>query len=332
MNVVVIGSGSWGTALAIKSALAGNTTTIYCRRPEFGKQLAIDHENKEYLPGVILPDSLQFSSDLEACIRNAQIVLMVTPSVHVRTSLEAIQPYAHKEQSYVLCSKGVERTTGKLLTTVMSEILGSVGCNLAVLTGPNHAEEVARNLPAAAVLSTENLDVAIKLQNALHSQNFRIYSSTDLIGVELAGATKNIIALAAGIVDGLALGDNCKAMLLTRGLHEMTRFGVALGAKKETYAGLAGMGDLIATCMSGHSRNRSAGQQLADGRTMDDIMQHTNMVVEGFFATDIIHKMAEEHDIEMPITAALHDVLHQKITPAAALEELMGRNSKIEVS
>ena len=157
MNVVVIGSGSWGTALAIKSVLAGNTTTIFCRRPEFADKLAKDLENKDYLPGVKLPEELQYSSDLEACISNAEVVLMVTPSVHVRTSLEAIKPYAHKNQAYILCSKGVERTSGKLLTTVMKEVLGSVGCNLAVLSGPNHAEEIGRNLPAASVLSTENL-------------------------------------------------------------------------------------------------------------------------------------------------------------------------------
>ena len=332
MNVVVVGSGSWGTALAIKSVLAGNTTTLYCRRPEFADQLANDLENKEYLPGVTLPNELVYSSDLATCIKGADIILMVTPSVHVRTSLESIKPYAHKEQSYILCSKGVERTTGKLLTTVMREVLGTVGCNLAVLSGPNHAEEIGRDLPAASVLSTENLDVATMLQKALCSQNFRIYANTDITGVELAGATKNIIALAAGIVDGLKLGDNCKALLLTRGLHEMTRFGVALGAQKETYAGLAGMGDLIATCMSPHGRNRAAGQQLADGKTMDYIINHTNMVVEGFFATDIIYKMACEHQIEMPITKALYEVLYEEKSPALALSELMGRDIKIEVS
>lgn len=332
MNVVVVGSGSWGTALAIKSVLAGNTTTLYCRRPEFAKQLAEDLENKEYLPGVTLPKELLYSSDLSTCIKEADIVLMVTPSVHVRTSLESLKPYAHKEQSYILCSKGVERTTGKLLTTVMREVLDPVGCHLAVLSGPNHAEEIGRDLPAASVLSTENLEVATMLQKTLCSQNFRIYANTDITGVELAGATKNIIALAAGIVDGLKLGDNCKALLLTRGLHEMTRFGVALGAQKETYAGLAGMGDLIATCMSSHGRNRAAGQQLANGKTMDYIINHTNMVVEGFFATDIVYKMACEHHIDMPITKALYEVLYEEKSPALALAELMGRDIKIEVS
>ena len=288
MNVVVVGSGSWGTALAIKSVLAGNTTTLYCRRPEFADQLAKDLENKEYLPGVTLPNELVYSSDLATCIKGADIILMVTPSVHVRTSLESIKPYAHKEQSYILCSKGVERTTGKLLTTVMREVLGAVGCNLAVLSGPNHAEEIGRDLPAASVLSTEDLDVATMLQKALCSQNFRIYANTDIT--------------------------------------------VALGAQKETYAGLAGMGDLIATCMSPHGRNRAAGQQLADGKTMDYIINHTNMVVEGFFATDIIYKMACEHHIEMPITKALYEVLYEEKSPALALAELMGRDIKIEVS
>lgn len=193
MNVVVVGSGSWGTALAIKSVLAGNTTTLYCRRPEFADQLAKDLENKEYLPGVTLPNELVYSSDLATCIKGADIILMVTPSVHVRTSLESIRPYAHKEQSYILCSKGVERTTGKLLTTVMREVLGTVGCNLAVLSGPNHAEEIGRDLPAASVLSTEDLDVATMLQKALCSQNFRIYANTDITGVELAGLQRILL-------------------------------------------------------------------------------------------------------------------------------------------
>lgn len=332
MNVAIIGSGSWGTALAIKSVVAGNDTTLYCRRSELADLLSNCRENTEYLPGVDLPEALHFTSDLVSTIQRAQIVLIVTPSVHVRSVLKNIRPCVHKEQIFVLCSKGVERETGKLLTTVMTEELAGTGCHIAVLTGPNHAEEVGRNLPAAAVVGTKSDSVAQKVQQALHSKEFRIYTSYDFIGVELAGATKNIIALAAGIVDGLSLGDNCKALLLTRGLHEMTRFGVALGAQKETYAGLAGMGDLIATCMSQHSRNRAAGQALADGKSMDYIMNHTNMVVEGFFATAIVRNMAIEHGVDMPITQALYEVLYENKAPKLALQELMSRNSKIEVS
>lgn len=332
MKVCVIGSGSWGTALAIKSNLAGNDTSLYCRRPEMVEDILNHNENRQYLPGVTLPNTLTVSNDLKSSIIDANLILMVTPSIHVRSALASVKPYVNKEQIFVLCSKGVERTTGKLLTTVMMEELQDVGCELAVLSGPNHAEEIGRNLPAAAVVGTHDLRVAAKVQEALHSQEFRIYTSDDIVGIELAGATKNIIALAAGIVDGLGLGDNCKALLLTRGLHEMTRFGVALGARKETYAGLAGMGDLIATCMSQHSRNRSAGQQLADGKSMDYIMNHTNMVVEGFFATSIIRTMAQKHGVDMPITESLYEVLYEQKSPKLALQELMSRNSKIELS
>ena len=232
MKVCIVGSGSWGTALAIKSVVAGNDTTLYCRRSEFKDELIKYRENKSYLAGVILPDELIISSDLQTSIEQADIVLIVTPSIHVRTALQNLKRYAHKDQIYVLCSKGVERESGKLLTTVMKEELSSVGCHLTVLSGPNHAEEIGRNLPAAAVVGTTSMDIGKKVQQALHSKEFRIYTSDDYIGVELAGATKNVIALAAGIVDGLSLGDNCKALLLTRGLHEMTRFGLALGARK----------------------------------------------------------------------------------------------------
>ncbi|WP_295994822.1 NAD(P)H-dependent glycerol-3-phosphate dehydrogenase [uncultured Veillonella sp.] len=332
MKVCIIGSGSWGTALAIKSVVAGNDTTLYCRRSEFKDELIKYRENKSYLAGVTLPEELIISSDLKSSVKQADMILIVTPSIHVRTALQNLKEYAHKDQIYVLCSKGVERESGKLLTTVMKEELYSIGCHLTVLSGPNHAEEIGRNLPAAAVVGTTSMEIGKKVQQALHSKEFRIYTSDDYVGVELAGATKNVIALAAGIVDGLSLGDNCKALLLTRGLHEMTRFGLALGARKETYAGLAGMGDLIATCMSLYSRNRAAGQQLAAGKTMDYIMNHTNMVVEGFFATSIIRDMAIKHHVEMPITQSLYEVLYEEKSPQLALQELMGRGSKNEVS
>lgn len=332
MNISVIGSGSWGTALAMKAVAAGNKTTLYCRRPELAKFLEETGENKDYLPGVRLPEALTISADLTYAIESADIVLLVTPSIHVRNTLQSIKDFVKKNQIFVLCSKGVEQSTGKLLTTVVEEELRGKGTHLVALSGPNHAEEIARNLPAAAVIGAEAIDIAEKVQQALHCQEFRIYTTDDIVGVELGGATKNIIALAAGIVDGLSLGDNSKALLLTRGLHEMTRFGVALGAKKETYSGLAGMGDLIATCMSPYSRNRKAGESLAKGHSMDYIMNHTKMVVEGFFATRIVRNIALERNLDMPITQALYEVLYEEKSPTLAIQELMSRNSKIEVS
>lgn len=329
MKVAIIGSGSWGTALSIKSVEAGNDTYLYCRRPEFADVLTKRRENTEYLPGVMLPTALSITSFSEEALRDVQIVLLVTPSVYVRTTLQSIKKQIPKNAILVLCSKGIDRSSGTLLLKVIEEELGD-DCHLAILSGPNHAEEIGRGLPAATVVAAKDMTIAKQVQGALNSSNFRVYVNDDYIGLELAAATKNIIALAAGIVDELQLGDNTKATLLTRGLYEMTKFGVAFGAKKETYAGLAGIGDLIATCMSQHSRNRAAGQQLAMGQTMTDIMGQTNMVVEGFYAVEIVHRMAMEHDVDMPITQALYDILYNHKTPLDALAELMQREMKVE--
>ncbi|KGF47473.1 glycerol-3-phosphate dehydrogenase [Veillonella montpellierensis DNF00314] len=329
MKVAIIGSGSWGTALSIKSVEAGNDTYLYCRRPEFANLLTNRRENTEYLPGVMLPTALSITSSSEEALRDVQIVLLVTPSVYVRTTLQSIKKQIPKHAVLVLCSKGIDRSSGTLLLKVIEEELGD-DCHLAILSGPNHAEEIGRGLPAATVVAAKDMTIAKQVQGALNSSNFRVYVNDDYIGLELAAATKNIIALAAGIVDELQLGDNTKATLLTRGLYEMTKFGVAFGAKKETYAGLAGIGDLIATCMSQHSRNRAAGQQLAMGQSMTDIMGQTNMVVEGFYAVEIVHRMAMEHDVDMPITQALYDILYNHKTPLEALAELMQREMKVE--
>lgn len=329
MKVAIIGSGSWGTALSIKSVEAGNDTYLYCRRPEFADVLTKRRENTEYLPGVMLPAALSITSSSEEALRNVQIVLLVTPSVYVRTTLQSIKKQIPKNAILVLCSKGIDRSSGTLLLKVIEEELGD-DCHLAILSGPNHAEEIGRGLPAATVVAAKDMTIAKQVQGALNSSNFRVYVNDDYIGLELAAATKNIIALAAGIVDELQLGDNTKATLLTRGLYEMTKFGVAFGAKKETYAGLAGIGDLIATCMSQHSRNRAAGQQLAMGQSMTDIIGQTNMVVEGFYAVEIVHRMAMEHDVDMPITQALYDILYNHKTPLDALAELMQREMKVE--
>lgn len=329
MKVAIIGSGSWGTALSIKSVEAGNDTYLYCRRPEFANLLTNRRENTEYLPGVMLPTALSITSSSEEALRDVQIVLLVTPSVYVRTTLQSIKKQIPKHAVLVLCSKGIDRSSGTLLLKVIEEELGD-DCHLAILSGPNHAEEIGRGLPAATVVAAKDMTIAKQVQGALNSSNFRVYVNDDYIGLELAAATKNIIALAAGIVDELQLGDNTKATLLTRGLYEMTKFGVAFGAKKETYAGLAGIGDLIATCMSQHSRNRAAGQQLAMGQSMIDIMGQTNMVVEGFYAVEIVHRMAMEHDVDMPITQALYDILYNHKTPLEALAELMQREMKVE--
>ena len=331
MKIGIIGSGSWGTALACKSAQAGNEAWLYCRREEQAERLKADRENKEYLSGVSLPDNLNISHELAKAAGKSNIILIVTPSIYVRDTLVNLKPYVTADTTVVICSKGIERQTGKRLSEVANEEIGGITQKLAILSGPNHAEEIGRDLPATTVVAAKSLATAEEVQKALSTGNFRVYVNEDMMGVELAATTKNIIALAAGIADGMALGDNCKSALLTRGLHEMTKFGVAMGARRETYAGLAGMGDLIATCMSRHSRNRAAGQKLAAGETMDYIINHSNMVVEGFFAVKTVYEIAKAKTLDLPITSALYEVLYHQKAPQTALMELMGRNLKDEM-
>ena len=330
MKIAVIGSGSWGTALALKAIEAGHRVTMYCRTEEKANYLR-EYRSNPYLPEVVLPLSLEFQHSYELTLKEADVVLMVTPSSYVRSTLQELKAYLQPTMVIVGCSKGLETDSEKRLSQVIEEEVQGLVKATAILSGPNHAEEVGRNLPAATVVASHNEEAICLLQQALGGPTFRVYGNTDVIGVELGGATKNVIALAAGIAHGMKLGDNLLAALLTRGLHEMTKFGVAMGAKAETYAGLSGMGDLIATCMSPHSRNRRAGQKLADGETMKDIINRSQMVVEGFFAVRIIYDLAKAKGIDMPITNALYDVLYNQVPPAEVLMQLMMRDVKQEV-
>lgn len=330
MKIAVIGSGSWGTALALKGIEAGHQVTMYCRTEEKANYLR-EYRINPYLPEVVLPNSLEFQHSYEATLTDAEVVLLVTPSSYVRSTLQELKQHLQPSMIIVGCSKGLEKNSEKRLSLVIEEEVQGLVKATAILSGPNHAEEVGRNLPAATVVASQHEGAICTLQKALGGPSFRVYGNTDIIGVELGGATKNIIALAAGIAHGMQLGDNLLAALLTRGLHEMTKFGVAMGAKAETYAGLSGMGDLIATCMSPHSRNRRAGQKLADGETMEDIINHSQMVVEGFFTVRIIYDLAKAKGIDMPITNALYEVLYHQVPPAEVLMQLMMRDVKQEV-
>lgn len=330
MNIAVIGSGSWGTALALKGVAAGHNVTMYCRTEEKANYLR-EYRRNPYLPEVELPSELSFSHSYEQTLDRAEVVLLVTPSSYVRSTLQDIRAYMTEDMVVVGCSKGLEKETEKRLSLVIDEEIGTLVQATAILSGPNHAEEVGRNLPAATVVASTSEEAIHRVQQALGSSSFRVYGNTDVVGVELGGATKNVIALAAGIAHGMQLGDNLLAALLTRGLHEMTKFGVAMGAQAETYAGLSGMGDLIATCMSPHSRNRRAGQKLADGETMEEIIEKSQMVVEGFFAVRIVYDLAKAKGVDMPITNALYEVLYHQVPPAEVLLRLMNRDVKQEV-
>ena len=330
MNIAVIGSGSWGTALALKGVAVGHNVTMYCRTEEKANYLR-EYRRNPYLPDVELPSELSFSHSYEQTLDRAEVVLLVTPSSYVRSTLQDIRAYMTEDMVVVGCSKGLEKETEKRLSLVIDEEIGTLVQATAILSGPNHAEEVGRNLPAATVVASTSEEAIHRVQQALGSSSFRVYGNTDVVGVELGGATKNVIALAAGIAHGMQLGDNLLAALLTRGLHEMTKFGVAMGAQAETYAGLSGMGDLIATCMSPHSRNRRAGQKLADGETMEEIIEKSQMVVEGFFAVRIVYDLAKAKGVDMPITNALYEVLYHQVPPAEVLLRLMNRDVKQEV-
>ena len=330
MKIAVIGSGSWGTALALKGVAAGHDVMMYCRTEEKANYLR-EYRRNPYLPEVELPSELSFSHAYEQTLAQVEVVLLVTPSSYVRSTLQDIRTYMTEDMVVVGCSKGLEKETEKRLSLVIDEEIGALVKATAILSGPNHAEEVGRNLPAATVVASASEEAIHRVQRALGSSSFRVYGNTDVVGVELGGATKNVIALAAGIAHGMQLGDNLLAALLTRGLHEMTKFGVAMGAQAETYAGLSGMGDLIATCMSPHSRNRRAGQKLADGETMEEIIEKSQMVVEGFFAVRIVYDLAKAKGVDMPITNALYEVLYHQVPPAEVLLRLMNRDVKQEV-
>lgn len=330
MKVAIIGSGSWGTALALKAQAAGNDVYLYCRTEEVRQDIINNGINSEFLPGISIPSDIHAESDLNTVMQKADIVLLVTPSQFVRDTAKAIMPWVTKDMIIICCSKGMERNSGKLLTTALQEEIGHITGHIGVLSGPNHAEEVGANYPAATVVAFSELGIAKTVQQALSSETFRVYSHDDIVGVQLAGATKNIIAIAAGIAAELQLGDNLISALLTRGLSEMQRFGIHAGAKSETYYGLAGMGDLIATCMSRHSRNRSAGVKLAQGYTKNDIVNETRMVIEGFVAVEIVRLEAKRANLELPITESLYEVMQGRLSAREALTGLMTRTPKIE--
>ena len=330
MKIAVIGAGSWGTALAIKACEGNNETILYNRDLGAADYMTRYRHNPSYLKDVNIPDALRITDSYEEALRGAEGVLIVTPSQFVRDAAHAIKPFIAEETMVLCCSKGLERATGMRMDEVLEDELSSVTTRIGVLAGPNHAEETAINLPAAPVVASKDVETAKAFQEALSTPTFRIYTSTDVVGVELGGTTKNIIALAAGIAYGMNLGDNLSATLLTRGLVEMKRFGLHYGAKAETYHGLAGMGDLIATCMSNNSRNRRAGVKLAAGETMKEIIENSHMVVEGFFAVPAVYEVAKREGIPMPITESLVQVLEGTLSPKDALLQLMTRDKKEE--
>jgi glycerol-3-phosphate dehydrogenase (NAD(P)+) len=330
-RVAVINAGGWGTALAIKLANQGHDVRLWARRPELAVRIAQDRENHQYLPYVSLPPSVRVTSDLSVAVEGAEVVVVAVIAGYMREIARQLREVVQAEMFIVHGTKGVESQTYKRLSTVLVEELGSVvDGRVAVLSGPNHAEEVARQLPTAAVVACADGSVAAKLQELLNTEWFRVYTNVDVVGVELCSAAKNIIAIASGIGDGLGYGDNGKAALITRALAEMRRLVEAQGGAGSTVMGLAGVGDVIATCTSRHSRNRWAGEQIGQGREPAEIQASTSMVIEGIPATRALVSLARSARVEMPICEGVYRVLFEGQRPAAAIRELMGRDSTVE--
>jgi len=330
-RVAVIGAGSWGTAVA--AIAAGNApTTLWARRPELAARIDTSHENDAYLPGVRLPDTLRGSSSLEQTCADADVVVLGVPSHGMRAVLTEAAPFIASNTPVVSLSKGIEQGTLARMTEVACEVLeGHDTSCIGVLTGPNLAREVAAGQPTASVVATADADVATRLQQLFFSSSFRVYTNLDVVGCEMAGALKNVLAIGAGIADGLGYGDNTKAALITRGLAELARPGVTMGGDPLTFAGLAGMGDLIATCSSPQSRNRHVGVEIGKGRSLDEIVTEMKMVAEGVKTTAAVLELAERHGVEMPLASFVGRVLYEGARPADLVPELMLRKAKPEL-
>ncbi|MFC1935980.1 NAD(P)H-dependent glycerol-3-phosphate dehydrogenase [Chloroflexota bacterium] len=322
----VVGTTSWGTTMAILIARQGHRVTLWARTPEEAEKLQTDRENRRLLPGFPFPSSLQVTASMEEAFAHASLVILAVPSNSLRANVRRVRDALSPEAVIISATKGLEIGTGLRMSQVLQqELPGSLGARTCVLSGPNLSREIAQGRPASTVVASEYQRLALMAQEALMSPQFRVYTNSDVVGVELAGALKNIIALGAGISDGLGYGDNGKAAFITRGLVEITRLGVHAGASALTFAGLAGLGDLIATAASPLSRNRYVGEQLAKGRSLQEILASMQNVAEGVDTTSAAVKMAQELGVEMPITQATHRVLFEGLDPRQAVAELMGR-------
>lgn len=331
MKIAMIGSGGWGTAMVTSLAARHDDLELYCRREEAARELKETRENKEYLPGVRIPVHVKITSDLEKAVSGADCVVLSTPSKAVEITAEAMAPFMKKNAVAVCASKGLADEAGHRLSEIISEKFSSVTDRIVVLSGPNHAEEVGLGLPAATVAASEVPEAVQIVQDVFMRPVFRVYRSDDIRGVEYGGALKNIVALACGVQDGIGLGDNCRAALMTRGLVEMARLGVHFGARRETFFGLSGMGDLVATCTSTHSRNHRAGLMLGKGKTAKEICEGTHMVVEGMRTAFLVNEIARREHIDMPITEEVCRLLEGEHTAQEALENLMTRAKKAEI-
>lgn len=328
MKAVVVGSGGWGTALSMVLCDNGHDVTLWSHDPAKAAEMAKTRENSK-LKGVRLPDSLKISGDLD-CLKGAELVISATPSFAVRETGKKIAPYLTPETVLVSVSKGIERDTNLRMSQILTEVTGNI-CKVAALSGPSHAEEVSIRMPTGCVSACPDLKVARLVQDAFMNDYFRVYTSEDIVGVELSAAMKNVVALACGVCDGMGYQDNTKALLMTRAMAELTRLGEKLGGTRQTFGGLAGMGDLIVTCTSMHSRNRRCGILIGQGRPVAQALEEIGAVVEGYYAAANARTLAQKAGVEMPISQAAYEVLYEGRDPKLVVTDLMGRAKRSEL-
>ena len=328
MKIAVIGSGGWGTAIAILLSSRGHDVYLWSWIQEETDRLSLDRENKEFLPNVKFPDTIYCTHDMQKCTENAELIITAAPSPAPRTTAKQLAPYVSDGQKIVNISKGLEEGTLLRLSEVYKQEIPQA--DVSVMSGPSHAEEVSRGLPTTNVVASDSIETAKQIQDIFMGEMFRVYTSTDVTGVELGGALKNVIALCAGISDGLGYGDNTKAALMTRGLAEIARLGKAMGADERTFMGLSGVGDLIVTCTSMHSRNRRAGILIGQGKTLQETLDEVHMVVEGVNTATAAYEMAKKYNVTMPIVTEAYNILFNGTDARSAVLNLMTREKRQE--
>ena len=327
-KIGMIGAGSWGIALTVLLHNNGHDVTVWSALEDEINMLNREHEHKDKLPGVKLSEEIVFTTDLKSAMADKDLIVLAVPSPFTRCTSQKMKEYIHNGQIIVNVAKGIEETTLMTLSQIIAQEIPNA--DVAVLSGPSHAEEVGRGMPTTIVVGAKTQQTAEFIQNIFMSDVFRVYISPDVLGIELGAALKNVVALAAGIADGLGYGDNTKAALITRGITEIARLGTAMGGKFETFCGLSGIGDLIVTCASMHSRNRRAGILIGQGKTMEEAMAEVKMVVEGVYSAKAAMGLARKYNVELPIIEQVNDVLFKNKTADAAMKDLMIRDKKLE--
>lgn len=331
MNCCVLGAGGWGTTLAILLHNNGHKVTLWEYKPDYAEELKSKRENRIYLPGVPIPEEIQITSDIREALSKKHFIVLAIPTQYLRSVLNRIDFNAIKNSIIVNVAKGIEISTLKRVSEIIKDVFPDISeTQIATLSGPSHAEEVARKIPTAVVVGSCSIETAKFVQNEFMNPYFRVYASSDIVGVELGGSLKNVIAIGAGICDGAGFGDNTKAAIMTRGIAEISRLGIVLGAKSETFSGLSGIGDVIVTCMSKYSRNRYVGEQIGRGKTLKQILSEMEMVAEGVPTAKSVYILSQKVNVEVPICTEVYKILYEGKDPILATTDLMTRQPKEE--